>query len=236
VENEVDTDSLITSISYNLGRSYEAQGDLETAKDTYSRILERHPGYLDAHARLAYIKLDQDPAGEGPKQISEVYHSAENNLEIRGLYGWYLSKAKRKTNNVAEDQEQRHMKHTLRDFNKHDHYSLIAMGNVHLAIAREMDRLTDQDKDKRRKMYHKAVEFFVKALELDEKNAYAVQGLAIAITEDQKNLSGGIQLFSQIREVLKEVSVYMNLGHAYCELKQYSRSIENVSFGALQSL
>ena len=159
VDNEYDTDSLITSISYNLGRSYEAQGELEIAKDTYTKILERHPGYLDAHARLAYIKLEQDPAGEGPKQISEVYHSAEDNLELRGLYGWYLSKAKRKTNNVAEDQEQRHMKHTLRDFNKHDHYSLIAMGNVHLAIAREMDRLTEQDKDKRRKMYYKAVEF-----------------------------------------------------------------------------
>jgi RNA polymerase-associated protein CTR9 len=233
-DNEVDTDALVTSISYNLGRSHEALGEHEEAKDNYNKLLLRHPGYLDAHARLAYIKLEQDPAGEGPKQISEVYRSAEDNLELRGLYGWYLSKAKRKTNNVAEDQEQRHMKHTLRDFNKHDHYSLIAMGNVHLAVAREMDRLTDQDKDKRRKMYHKAVEFFAKALELDEKNAYAVQGLAIAVTEDQKNLSGGIQLFTQVREVLKDVSVYMNLGHAYCELKQYSRSIENVSLSLLR--
>ncbi|KIW09426.1 uncharacterized protein PV09_00312 [Verruconis gallopava] len=230
VDNEVDTDALITSISYNLARSYEAQGDeqnLARATETYEGLLKRHPGYLDAHARLAKMKLDSDPSGEGPKKISEVYHSAEDNLEIRALYGYYLNKAKRKTNNIAEDQEQRHMKHTLRDYNKHDHYSLVAMGNVHLAIAREMDRLTDQDKEKRRKMYHKAVEFFAKALELDEKNAYAVQGLAIAITEDQKNLSAGIQLFTQVREVLKDVSVYMNLGHAYCELKQYARSIEN---------
>ena len=56
-----------------------------------------------------------------------------------------------------------------------------------------------------------------------------MQGLAIAVTEDQKNLPGAIQLFQSIREVLKDVSVYMNLGHAFCELKQYSRSIENVS-------
>jgi RNA polymerase-associated protein CTR9 len=228
-EDEIDTDALVTSISYNLARSYEAEGRDSEAKEAYKDLLGRHAGYLDAHARQAYIMLKDDPAGEGPKKISEVYHSAEDNLEVRALYGWYLSKAKRKTNNINEDQEQRHMKHTLRDFNKHDHYSLIAMGNVHLAIAREMDRLTDQDKDKRRKMYHKAVEFFTKALELDEKNAHAVQGLAIALTEDQKNLSGGIQLFTQVREVLKDVSVYMNLGHAYCELKQYSRSIENVS-------
>jgi RNA polymerase-associated protein CTR9 len=227
-ENEIDTDSLVTSISYNLARSYEAQAQPDEARGLYEQILARHAGYLDAEARLAYIKLKEDPAGEGPKKMSEVFHSAEDNLELRALYGWYLSKAKRKTGNVAEDQEQRHMKRTLRDMNKHDHYSLIAMGNVHLAAAREMDRLTDQDKDKRRKMYHKAVEFFAKALELDEKNAYAVQGLAIAITEDQKSLSTGIQLFTQVREVLKDVSVYMNLGHAYCELKQYSRSIENV--------
>jgi RNA polymerase-associated protein CTR9 len=103
------------------------------------------------------------------------------------------------------------------------------MGNLHLIYAREMPRMSDSDKQKRKKMYEKAVEFFTKALELDPKNAYAVQGLAIAIVEDKKDMSQGIQLLSQVREVLKDPSVYINLGHAFCELKQYSRAIENVS-------
>ena len=101
------------------------------------------------------------------------------------------------------------------------------MGNMHLAFAREMRRDTEQDKEKRRKMYQKAVEFFDKALQLDPKNAYAAQGIGIAMIECNKDHSGAIQLFTKVRETLKDASVYINLGHAFCETKQYSRAIEN---------
>jgi RNA polymerase-associated protein CTR9 len=231
-DTDADTDALVSTISYNLARCYEAEGMNDEAKKVYEGLLERHAGYIDASARLAYITLRENPKGEGAKAMSKVYHSAEDNLDIRGLYGWYLNKTRKPQRNAtfAEDLEQRHLKHTLRDFNKHDHYSLTAMGNLHLIYAREMPRISDSDKQKRKKMYEKAVEFFAKALELDPKNAYAVQGLAIGIIEDKKDMSQGIQLLSQVREVLKDPSVYINLGHAFCELKQYSRAIENVSF------
>jgi RNA polymerase-associated protein CTR9 len=226
-DTSVDTDALVTTISFNLARTYESEGMLDEAKEVYEGLLDRHGEYLDASARLAYIALLQDPSGEGPKAVSRVYHNAPENLEIRAMYGWYLNKAKKKTQAVAEDQEQRHLKHTLRDFNKHDLYSLTAMGNLHLTIAREMPRISDQDKEKRRRMYEKAVEFFAKALELDPKNAYAAQGIGVAIVEDKKDLRGGIQIFSKVRETMKDPSVSINLGHAYVELKQYSRAIEN---------
>jgi RNA polymerase-associated protein CTR9 len=236
-DTDADTDALVSTISYNLARCYEAENMNDEAKKVYEGLLERHTGYIDASARLAYITLRENPKGEGAKAMSKVYHSAEDNLDIRGLYGWYLNKTRKPQRNAtfAEDLEQRHLKHTLRDFNKHDHYSLTAMGNLHLIYAREMPRMSESDKQKRKKMYEKAVEFFTKALELDPKNAYAVQGLAIAIVEDKKDMSQGIQLLSQVREVLKDPSVYINLGHAFCELKQYSRAIENVSvYSSLQ--
>jgi RNA polymerase-associated protein CTR9 len=226
-DTSIDTDALVTTISFNLARTYESEGLLDDAKKVYDGLLARHSDYLDASARLAYIALLQDPTGDGPKAVSRVYQSAPENLEIRAMYGWYLNKSKKKTHIVAEDQEQRHLKHSLRDFNKHDLYSLTAMGNLHLTIAREMPKLSEQDKDKRRKMYEKAVEFFEKALQLDPKNAYAAQGIAVAIVEDKKDLRAGIQIFSKVRETMKDSSVSLNLGHAFCELKQYSRAIEN---------
>ena len=103
------------------------------------------------------------------------------------------------------------------------------MGNVHLTIAREMPRSTEQDKEKRRKTYEKAVEFFDKVLSLDPKNAYAAQGIAIALIEDKKDYSTALQIMAKVKETLKDYTVYVNLGHAYCDCKQYARAIENVS-------
>ncbi|KAF2425762.1 hypothetical protein EJ08DRAFT_700160 [Tothia fuscella] len=226
VDSSVDTDALLTTISFNLGRTYEAEGLADEAKSIYESLLVRHPDYLDASARLAYISLKQDPSGEGPKAINRVYYSAEQNLEVRSMYGWYLNKSKKKTQNVAEDQEQRHYKRTLQN-HRHDLYSLTADGNLHLTIAREMPRATDGEKDKRHKMYEKGAEFFAKALEVDPKNAYAAQGIAITLVEDRKDLPNAIQVFSKVRETMKDPSVSINLGHAFCELKQYSRAIEN---------
>lgn len=227
-DQSIDTDALVTTISYNLARTYEAEGMLDEARRVYEGLLDRHSDYTDAITRLAYIALRQSPTEEGPKAVQKLYQAEPANLEVRSLYGWYLSKAKKRTANIAEDQEQRHYKHTLQHYDKHDRYSLTGMGNIWLAIAREMRRDTEQDKDKRRKMYEKAVEFFDKALQLDPRNAYAAQGIAIALVEDKKDFATAVQIFTKVRETMKDASVFINLGHAYCEIKQYSRAIENV--------
>ena len=228
-DQAIDTDALVTTISYNLARTYEAAGLLEEAKQVYEGLLARHDDYTDARTRLAYIGLRQNPSVDGPKAMAALYETDSTNLEVRALFGWYLSKAKKRAVNIAEDQEQRHFKHTLQLHDKHDRYSLTGMGNLYLTTAREMRRDTEQDKDKRRKTYEKAVEFYDKALQLDPRNAYAAQGIGIALAEDKKDFPAAVQVFSKIRDTLRDASVYINLGHVYGELKQYSRAIENVS-------
>lgn len=228
-DETIDTDALVTSISYNLARTYEAAGLLDEARQVYEGLLARHDDYTDARTRLAYIDLRQNPTDDGPKAMAALYETDSTNLEVRALFGWYLSKSKKRTTNIAEDQEQRHYKHTLQHHDKHDRYSLTGMGNLYLTTAREMRRDTDQDKEKRRKTYEKAVEFYDKALQLDPRNAYAAQGIGIALVEDKKDLTSAVQVFSKIRDTVRDASVYINLGHVFAELKQYSRSIESVS-------
>jgi RNA polymerase-associated protein CTR9 len=229
-DESIDTDALVTSISYNLGRTYESEGMLTEAKDVYEGLLKRHADYIDARIRLAYIKLRQHPTDEGPKAVVKLYEQNPDNIEVRTLYGWYISKSKKKTLNFNDDQEQRHHKHTLQKVagQKHDLYALTSMGNIHLTIAREMRRDTEQEKEKRHKAYEKAVEFFDKVLQLDSKNAYAAQGIAIALVEDKKDFSSALQILSKVKDTLKDYSVFMNLGHTYCEIKQYARAIESV--------
>ncbi|KAI9779145.1 MAG: hypothetical protein M1839_007680 [Geoglossum umbratile] len=225
--DKVDVDALVTTISFNLARTYEAAALLDEAKKVYEGLLGRHEDYTDALTRLAYIALRQSPNGEGPKAVSKLYQSDSTNLEVRALYGWYLGKSKKRAANIAEDPEQRHYKHTLQHHEKHDRYSLTGMGNLYLTTAREMRRDSESDKEKRRKTYEKAVEFFDKAVQLDPKNAYAAQGIAISLIEDRRDFAGAVQIFMKVKETIRDASVYINLGHAYAELRQYSRAIEN---------
>lgn len=226
-EADRDTDALETTISYNLARTYEASDMAEEAKKVYEGLLARHADYTEASARLTYIALRQSPTDEGPKRMAKLYEAESSNLEVRALFGWYLSKSKKRTTNLAEDHEQRHYKHTLQYYDKHDRYSLTGMGNVHLATARDMRRDNESDKEKRRKMYERAVEFFDKALQLDGRNAYAAQGIAIALVDDKKDHAAAVHIFSRIRDTLRDASVYLNLGHVFAELRQYTRSIEH---------
>ncbi|KAK3357692.1 hypothetical protein B0T25DRAFT_539904 [Lasiosphaeria hispida] len=228
-DQDLDTDALVTTISFNLGRSYESRGMTDKAVEVYEGLLKRHDDYTDARTRLAYIKLRKFPSKEGPDAVAKLYQENSSDLEVRALYGWFLGKVstKKRPANIAEDPEQRHYKHTLQNYDKHDRYALVGMGNMLLLSAREMRRETEQDKQKRSLAYGRAVEFFDKALQLDGKNAYAAQGIAIALIEDKKDYKEAIKILIQIRDTVKDAHVYVNLGHIYAELKQFTKAIES---------
>ncbi|KAI0013711.1 tetratricopeptide [Xylariaceae sp. FL0662B] len=226
---DIDTDALVTTISFNLGRSYESRGLTEQAIEVYEKLVARHDDYIDAQARLAYIKLRKNPNKEGPDAVAKLYQENPSDLEVRALYGWYLGRvnSRKRSGNVNEDPELRHYKHTLQNYDKHDRYALVGMGNLYMMAAREMRRETEQDKQKRSAGYTRAVEFFDKALQLDPKNAYAAQGIAIALVEDKKDYKSALPIFLKVRETIKDPNVYINIGHIYAELRQFSKAIEN---------
>ncbi|PPJ51108.1 hypothetical protein CBER1_07894 [Cercospora berteroae] len=233
-DETVDTDALVSTISYNLGRVYEAEGIEDEAEKIYKSLLDRHPDYIDANIRMACLQLRSDPT-KGAEAIKQLLDADPGNLQVRALYGWHLNRTKKRTLAINEDQEQRHYKHTLMTYDKHDIYSLTGMGNLNLVIAREMPRDTEQHKDRRSKTYHRAIEFFDKVLTLDPKNAFAAQGVGIGLIEDRKDTSNAIQIFAKVRESVKDASVHINLGHVFCELKQFSRSIENYELALVKS-
>jgi RNA polymerase-associated protein CTR9 len=229
-EEEVpDTDALITTITFNLGRSYECQGMTDKATEAYEKLLSRHSDYTDARTRLAYIKLRQKPHKDGPDAVARLYQEYSADPEVRALYGWYLGKVSRKkmSSSLNDDPEFKHFKHTLQTYDKHDRYALVGIGNLYLKQAREMRRTTESEKAKRSAMYVKAVEFFDKALLLDPKCAYAAMGIAIALAEERKDLAGALSIFIKVRETVKDHIVFVNLGHIFSDLGQFSKAIES---------
>lgn len=234
-EEGIDTDALVTSISFNLGRTYEREGAWDEAKKVYEQLLVRHSGYVDAKIRLAHISLHQSPTDEGPKAVTKLFRENQDNLEVRALYGWYLSKSKRKENDLAKDVEQKHHKVTLQNMNHYDTYALTAMGNLNSAFAREVRPTNEQNKSKRANLYSKAAGFYGTILDVDPKNAYAAQGLAIMMAEEKKDHASALQIFNKVKETVKDASVYMNLGHIYCEIGQFPRAIENYEIALSKS-
>lgn len=228
-DEDTDTDALVTTISFNLGRSYESRSMSDQAVEVYEGLLKRHDDYTDAKIRLAYIKLRKNPNKEGPDTVAKLYQENPADLEVRALYGWFLGKvnSRKRPANIAEDPELRHYKHTLQNYDKHDRYALVGMGNMWLVTAREMRRETDQEKQKRSATYGRAVEFFEKALQLDPMNAYAAQGIAIALVEDKKDYKNALPIFLKVRDTIKDPHVFVNLGHIYAELRQFSKAIES---------
>lgn len=223
--NTIDVDALVTTLTYNLARCEEHAENYEEAKKFYEELLQRHPDYVEARVRLCHMEIINGGSEDTSKKIKRLIETDSDNLDVRAYFGWYLGRQKwNKTLN--DDPEQRHHTHTLKYFDKHDRYSLTAMGNIHLRMARESRPTTDAEREKRQKIYEKAVEFFDKALQLDSKNAYAAQGIAIALAENKQHAKA-LLILSKIRETLKNESVYINMGHCLTEMKQYSRAIES---------
>ena len=233
-ENTADTDALVTTITFNLGRAYEAHDMPDEAQEAYQGLLQRHGNYVDAKIRRACIALNRDPNGEGPKLVKELYANEADNMDARALYAWFLERTivrnfdpKKKSPDPALDPEQRHLKHMLQNFDKADRHALTSMGNFWVNFAREMRPRDEEEKARRRTYYARAGDFFAKSIQYDPRNAYAAQGVAIVMVEDLRDFSGALQILIRVRETLKDFSVHLNLGHVYCELKQYQRAIES---------
>lgn len=221
------------TIEYNIARLEDASGNTEEALKLYGEVLEKYPGYLDARIRVAYLALALNKPDSMDK-MKQLMAEHENNLEVRALYGWQLRRSKRPAaKNLSEDVEQRHYKHSLMDYNKHDTYSLIGLGNLYLKIAREIRVNNPADSEKKEKTYFKAAECFDKALQIDNNNAYAAQGVAI-ILADTKRPEMALHIFGKVRETLHDVSIHINTGDCLVELKQYSKAIESYEVAETQ--
>lgn len=228
-----ETDDLLITLSYNLGRLEEDAKNIDEAKKTYEGILKKHPDYVDAVARLCYLEAVETSFDPSSRLLKDLLLIDPTNLESRALIGWHLSHQRR--SRQVEDQEQKHFVQTLRHFDKHDTYSLISLANSVLRHAREMRPQTEAEREKRKKEYARAVDVFQKALELQPKNAYAAQGIAIAFAEEKKFVEANM-IFNKVKETLKDASVSINMGHCYADQRDWGRAIQNVYMRFIVSL
>ncbi len=59
-DDQEDSDALVTTISFNLGRSYESRGLSEKAVEVYEGLLKRHDDYIDARGPFGISQVAEE--------------------------------------------------------------------------------------------------------------------------------------------------------------------------------
>ncbi|PPQ73427.1 hypothetical protein CVT24_008133 [Panaeolus cyanescens] len=235
-------EGLSTTVLYNLARVYEERGEETAAKEAYDKLLARHPEYVDARIRLAHMLTNLNRVDEAHQLLKQGLSSQGSNLNLRAYYTYFLIH-----NHLA-----RHAKEfvfaTLKDFDKHDIYSLCASGSILYHQARESRDASPKGIEERKRNFQRAAEFYEKALSLDPTVAFAAQGLAIVAAEDALGTMGGafsrtpapdegqkrilnaseaLEVLAKVRESIHDGSVYLNIGHCHYARDEFDRAIES---------
>ncbi|KAI5956077.1 CTR9 [Candida theae] len=216
---------LKVSLTFNFARTKELSDEQEALK-TYESLLLECPHYFSAKLRILFLSCISE-TGLTPKEIQseieELLKLNASDLEVRSFYGWFAKNFGKKLG-MKPDADTAFQKETLVEYDKHDCYALLSLANIYCVLARDLKGSSVEEK--KRTYYVRATELYTKVLTVDRKNVYAAQGLAIVYIENKESTKG-LDILRKIRDSLNDISVYLNLGHVLCDVKQYGKAIEN---------
>ncbi|GAA5934231.1 hypothetical protein JCM10213_003737 [Rhodosporidiobolus nylandii] len=259
---QTETDALMTVVSYNLAAAYEAMGEKAKAKQAFEQVLNAHPEYAEAKARLALLGIKTRSRTEWDTAhvfIKEALTANPSSAELRALYTFFL-------NETGQAKLAREFaRSTLKELSRHDLYALCASGMLSYQDARENKAQGKDAARDRTAKFTRAAEFFDKALQLNPQCAFAAQGLAIALaegalgngpadtavvagpgqqapqplTETQarlRNARDALVILTKVKESVNESSVYVNIGHCHFARDEYEKAIENYEMASKRYL
>ncbi|KAJ1986705.1 protein required for normal CLN1 and CLN2 G1 cyclin expression [Coemansia spiralis] len=182
-------ENTLVTITYNVALFYEHCGLWDKAESLYQKLLEDVPTYIDARLRLAYIAFYHHSSSDAA--LAHVGQAVE--LDSKRTSAWLMrGNIELQRKNVQD--ARRAFEHILKDIAKHDVYALCSLGNYYLAAGKsESTRASNEAnatsstakkaKELSAQNYKRALEFFDKCLQLDERCALAAHGSAIAMAE-----------------------------------------------------
>lgn len=221
---KTDNNAIEITLKYNIARSKETNKDPKSVSDAmkiYEDIINECPKYTSARIRWLIISCLSDNKNIND-EVNKLLEEETSDLQVRSFYGWYIKRfGKRNGLKGSKDMETDHHKETLTKYTSHDCYALVSLANVYLSLAREL-----KDQSKKDQYYGRAAQLYHKVLDIDSKNVYAAQGIAIILAE-KKQTGLALEFFRKVRDSLNDITVYLNLGHCLVEAKQFAKAIES---------
>ncbi|KAI8618306.1 hypothetical protein BC830DRAFT_1166288 [Chytriomyces sp. MP71] len=204
---------LRTTVLYNLARLQEQTGQGPTAAEKYASILEKHPSYYDCYLRLAAMAPNFEVARTQIRKGLIV--DRKSTLLMMGASFFEDTSNKQHLRDARKSFEE-----VLQKADKHDHYALCNIGNIYLVIARF-------DPPQKETHVKKALEFFDKAVRVDNKNVFGAAGVGICLAE-LKQFEQAREVFTQVLEGVTHMpSISISLAHVLVELGQTKLAISH---------
>lgn len=214
---------LEVTIKFNRARSLEVS-DQAAAIEVYKQLEQECGYYVSSKLRLLFldcIATHTKSYDDIKTELDALLAANALDLEIRSFYGWFAKNFGKKVG-LKPDADNSFHRDTLVTYESHDCYAIISLANIYCIMARD----AKGDDSKRRNYYLRAAELYIKVLSIDPKDVYAAQGLAITYIEN-KETGKGLDVLSKIRDSLNDITVYLNLGHALLEARNFAKAIEN---------
>ncbi|KAJ3025557.1 UNVERIFIED_CONTAM: protein required for normal CLN1 and CLN2 G1 cyclin expression [Siphonaria sp. JEL0065] len=212
-----DKYELRITVQYNLARLHEQLGNPDAARSEYNSILDSHPSYFDCYLRLAALP----PSSGGSNRFEESRSQIRKGLFVDRRTSLLMlghSYFEDPSNKANLRDARKSFEEVLQNAEKNDSFALCSVGNIYLVIARF---------DPKQKETHvkKALEFFDKAVRVDNKNVFGATGVGICLAELGK-FEHAKDVFTQVLEGAANMpSVSVNLAHVLVELGQIKLAI-----------
>ncbi|KAI9351738.1 hypothetical protein DFJ73DRAFT_830705 [Zopfochytrium polystomum] len=201
---------LEVTIRYNMARLDEQSGALDKAQEAYRSILDAHPSYLDAIARLGFMLMSKGKFEEARLEFAKLQDiDKKTHFLLNGLC--FMEDT---TNKGHMRDSRKAFEEVLQKFDKNDCFALCSIGNIYLMLGQN-------DVKNKESLVKKALEFFDKALRSDGRNVYAATGVGICLAELGK-YSEAKEVFTQVQEgTMAMPTISINLAHVLVEIGQH---------------
>ena len=176
---------IAVTITYNLARLYEDKLEFHRAEQLYKAILEEYPDYVDCYLRLGYMARDLGKTHEASDWFQRSSSGIDATLIFQ--YKFFALKFNNKHTDAWTSIANLHLDKfeclpARRKFERilaqqdtaNDAYSMVGIGNVWL-------HLSQQDKGTQAQNLDRALSMYEKALSIDNKNIWAVNGIGAVL-------------------------------------------------------
>ncbi|EDV98337.1 GH22725 [Drosophila grimshawi] len=219
VTQDEHCESNMLTLKFNRARILEELRQDEQAENIYKQLMREYPNYTDSYLRLGAMAYKRNKIDTALEFFNAVLQRDEHNKAARKLLGICYCK-------------QGSVLHALNHYNairrqpqhQHDSEILVSQGNVLLIQAQE-DIARGQPEESRRNVEN-ALQLFRKALEQNQCNLWATNGIAVSLTLNG-HLADGEKMFELIVNTSNRCTdAILNIAHIALEQQQYAKAIE----------
>jgi RNA polymerase-associated protein CTR9 len=205
---------MIAVCRFNEARLLEDMGRLSDAESIYKELVATNPNDVALYLRLGIICARRSQHGEAAEHYKEAIGLDDTNTAAWLLLAGNHLRVK------AVTPARKAYERILKANDRHDQFALTALGNIYVEIARHERNPTTVRENLRR-----ALEFFIKALQVQCQNYVAANGVGVVLAELGR-FKDAKEVFLQVRQTApKFTDATLNLAHCFVEMGQHGAAV-----------